>query len=324
MSQVPILEVQDLTVRFGALTAVDRLSFALAARETLAIVGESGCGKSVSAMAILRLLPATARLGGRVLFRGQDLVRLDETELAGLRSRGAAMIFQDPLSALNPVMRVGEQIAEVVRRHDGASRAAARRRALELLAQVRITDPERRLDDYPHRLSGGMRQRVMIAMALAARPALLIADEATTALDVTIQAQILKLLWSLQQELGMALILISHDLAVVAEMADRVLVMYAGRKIEEQPADSFFQRPLHPYSRGLLRARPVAGHWQEDLAEIPGVVPALDALPAGCAFAPRCAEAIAACHAEAPPLARHGAGFAACIRIPQLALQEAT
>jgi len=314
-----LLEVRDLTVRFpagrdGWLTAVERLGFAIRQRETLAIVGESGCGKSVTALALLGLLPG-ARVSGQALFQGQDLLGLPEREISRLRGRRLAIIFQDPLSALNPVLPVGTQIAESLVRHEGLSWRAARARAVELLALVRIPEPGRRLGDYPHQLSGGMRQRVVIAIALAAGPSLLIADEATTALDVTVQAQILKLLTNLQAELGTALLIISHDLGMVAEIADRVLVMYAGHKVEEQAVGPFFRAPLHPYARDLMAARPAAGRRGEMLREIPGLVPSLAAMASGCAYAPRCGHRIVACDRGAPKLAVLGPGTEiACIR----------
>ncbi|MEH2549815.1 peptide/nickel transport system ATP-binding protein [Bradyrhizobium sp. AZCC 2262] len=325
-----VLDVSELSVRFrtpgGLLTAVDRLSFRVGAGETLAIVGESGCGKSVTAMALLRLLRSPPALveGNHVLFDGQDLLRLSERALRDIRGNQIAMIFQDPLSALNPVMTVGDQIVEALQRHTGLRRATARTRAVELLDLVRIPEPQRRADDYPHHFSGGMRQRAVIAIALAARPRVLIADEPTTALDVTVQAQILKLLVSLQREFGMALILISHDLGVVAETADRVLVMYAGRKVEERGVLDLFSHPRHPYTRALLRARPTPGAVREFLDEIPGIVPSLSAMPQGCAFAPRCAFANEACTGAPPPLLPSGDGGAvACIHTERLPQSEA-
>ncbi len=316
----PLLDVRDLSVRFrtpgGLLTAVDRLSFSVAPGETLAIVGESGCGKSVTAMSLLRLLksPPAEISGGHVRFDGRDLLTLPERAMRDIRGNRIAMIFQDPLSALNPVQTVGEQIVESLRRHAGLSRAAARRRAVELLDLVRIPEPQRRADDYPHRFSGGMRQRVMIAIAIAVNPALLIADEPTTALDVTVQAQILKLLVSLQKAFGMSLVLISHDLGVVAETADRVLVMYAGRKVEERQVADLFAAPLHPYTRALMRARPTPGVVREFLDEIPGIVPSLADLPPGCAFAPRCAQVSEACTVRPPGLvSATDGGLVACI-----------
>jgi peptide/nickel transport system ATP-binding protein len=316
----PLLDVHDLTVRFGPVTAVDGLSFSVGRGETLAIVGESGCGKSVTALSLLRLLP-TARVTGRVLLDDTDLALLSPRQMIGIRGRRAAIIFQDPLSALNPVMTIGEQITEVLTRHRGLRRSAARRRAIELLALVRIPEPQRRVDEYPHRFSGGMRQRAMIAAALAGEPSLLIADEPTTALDATVQAQILELLASVQQAFGMALILISHDLGVVAQAADRVVVMYAGRKMEEQAVRPFFRTPSHPYTRSLIRARPRSGSGSDaPLPEIDGIVPSLEALPPGCVFAPRCPHAIATCEAERPALRRVETGaLVSCIRSEDLA-----
>jgi peptide/nickel transport system ATP-binding protein len=322
----PLLEVDRLSVRFptraGLLTAVNEVSFTVAAGETLAIVGESGCGKSVTALALMRLLPAQATLSGSVRLAGEELVGLPEKRMRQLRGGRVAMIFQDPMSALNPVLTIGDQLVEAILAHQPLTRRQARERAAELLGKVRIPEPALRLNDYPHRLSGGMRQRVVIAMALASNPVLLIADEPTTALDVTIQAQILQLLKQLQNELGTALILITHDLGVVAETADRVAVMYAGRKVEEQPVAGLFHGSLHPYTRGLLRSRPrfdaigVAG---DRLREIPGVVPTLAAMPAGCAFAPRCAHAQAACTARPPALEQHDRAWVACVRADELA-----
>ena len=306
------LDVRGLAVRFptprGPVTAVEDLSFTVGRGEMLALVGESGCGKSVTALSIPRLLP-TAQVSGQIFLEGTDLTQLSERAMADVRGRRVAMIFQDPLSALNPVMTVGEQVMEALTRHCGMRRAAARDRAAELLALVRIPDPRHRLDDYPHRFSGGMRQRVLIAAALAAEPSLLIADEPTTALDVTVQAQIMELLSSLQQQFGMAMVFISHDLGLVAETADRVVVMYAGRKVEEQAASPFFRNPRHPYTRALMRARPRfgLGHTQP-LPEIGGIVPSLSDLPPGCVFEPRCPEAEGRCAAARPPLHREASG----------------
>ena len=316
----PLLDVHDLTVRFGPVTAVDGLSFSVGRGETLAIVGESGCGKSVTALSLLRLLPM-ARVTGRVMLEGTDLALLSPRQMISIRGRRAAIIFQDPLSALNPVMTVGEQITEVLTRHRGLRRSAARSRAIELLALVRIPEPQRRVDEYPHRFSGGMRQRAMIAAALAGEPSLLIADEPTTALDATVQAQVLELLASVQQAFGMALILISHDLGVVAQAADRVVVMYAGRKMEEQAVRPFFRTPSHPYARSLMQARPRPGSGSDaPLPEIDGIVPSLEALPPGCVFAPRCPHAIAICDAERPALRRVGTGaLVSCFRSEDLA-----
>ncbi|MBN8942979.1 MAG: ABC transporter ATP-binding protein [Rhizobiales bacterium] len=304
------LEV-ELVTRRGRLKAVDRFSLSVDAGETVALVGESGCGKSLTALALMRLLPdPPARIaGGSVELGGQDLTRLSERAMRDVRGREIAMIFQDPMTSLNPVVSVRSQLVEAIRRHRSVSAAEAAARALDLLRQVGIPDPERRLDDYPHQLSGGMSQRVMIAMAIACRPKVLIADEPTTALDVTIQAQILRLMKDLQAATDMALVIITHDLGVVAETADRVIVMYAGRKVEEGPVDDIFERPLHPYTRGLIGATPSATRQKRGrLVEIAGSVPGLDALPAGCAFANRCPQAIDRCRAHQPRLADHGGG----------------
>jgi peptide/nickel transport system ATP-binding protein len=305
----PILEVVNLRVslftRRGVLPAVDDLSLTVAAGETVAIVGESGCGKSLTALAVMRLLPdPPARIvGGTVRFMGRDLAALSEREMQRVRGKDISMIFQDPMTSLNPVATVGDQLIEAIRCHDDVSRAGAQTRAVELLRQVRIPDAERRLKDFPHQMSGGMSQRVMIAMAIACRPKLLIADEPTTALDVTIQAQILELLKELQASSGMGLIVITHDLGVVAEIADRVAVMYAGRKVEDAPVEALFERPLHRYTRGLLGATPSAKRQRgTKLADIAGSVPALSELPIGCAFQNRCRDAFARCRSEKPVL----------------------
>ena len=305
----PILEVEALRVslftRRGVLPAVDDLSLTVAGGETVAIVGESGCGKSLTALAVMRLLPdPPARIvGGTVRFMGRDLTALSEREMQRVRGKDISMIFQDPMTSLNPVATVGDQLIEAIRCHDDVSRADAQTRAVELLRQVRIPDAERRLKDFPHQMSGGMSQRVMIAMAIACRPKLLIADEPTTALDVTIQAQILELLKELQASSGMGLIVITHDLGVVAEIADRVAVMYAGRKVEDAPAEALFERPLHRYTRGLLGATPSAKRQRGTmLADIAGSVPALSELPTGCAFQNRCRDAFARCRSEKPVL----------------------
>ncbi|MBX6372662.1 MAG: ABC transporter ATP-binding protein [Acetobacteraceae bacterium] len=314
MAQEPVLAVESLRVEFATgdappVVAVSDMSFEVHRGETLCIVGESGCGKSLTALSILRLLPRPyGRIGaGRVLLDGRDLTTVSEAEIRAVRGRAISMIFQEPMTSLNPVLTVGRQIAETVMVHEGLSWQDCMDRALEMLRQVRIPEPERRLHEYPHQLSGGMRQRVMIAMALACRPRVLLADEPTTALDVTIQAQILDLIRDLQQETGAAVVLITHDLGVVAEMAQRVLVMYAGSKVEEGSVEEIFDAPSHPYTRGLMAAMPhLGGGRGKRLNEIPGVVPALDARPPGCAFAPRCMQAVARCHAEAPPLVQIG------------------
>lgn len=306
-----LLELDDLRVslftRGGTLKAIDGISLSVQPGETVAIVGELGCGKSLTALAIMGLLPdPPARIvGGEVKLDGRDLVPLSDEEMQLVRGREISMIFQDPMTSLNPVISVEAQLIEAIRRHNPLSRAQARERALELLKLVRIPDPERRLSDFPHQLSGGMSQRVMIAMAIACRPKMLIADEPTTALDVTIQAQILELMKDLQTSAGMGMIIITHDLGVVAEVADRVIVMYAGRKVEEAPVDDLFERPLHPYTKGLIGATASAHKGRGmRLAEIPGSVPSLADLPVGCAFANRCPEAFGRCATARPQLER--------------------
>jgi peptide/nickel transport system ATP-binding protein len=303
----PLLAVRDLKVHFvtpgGIARAVDGVDLTLHAGRTLCVVGESGCGKSVTAMATMGLVPTPlARVSGSVRFEGRELVGSPQRALADLRGDRMAMIFQEPMTSLNPSHTVGAQLAEVLRRHRGVSRAAARQAAMEMLERVRIPAPEQRLDEYPHRMSGGMRQRVMIAMALMCSPALLIADEPTTALDVTIQAQVLSLMRALRDETGTAILLITHDLGVVAEMADRVVVMYAGQVVEEADVGELFERPQHPYTVGLLGAIPSVQEGRTRLAAIDGMVPAPTALPSGCRFAARCPFADARCRAEAPPL----------------------
>jgi len=303
------LEVRDLSTtlftRRGTMKAVDGISLTVGAGETVALVGESGCGKSLTALSIMRLLPdPPARIvGGEVILNGRDLVALPEQAMLDIRGREIGMIFQDPMSSLNPVAAVEKQIVEVLSAHTTLDRRQARARVLELLEQVGMPDAERRLDAYPHQLSGGMCQRVMIAMAIACSPSVLIADEPTTALDVTVQAQVLALLRRLQEEAGMAMIFITHDLGVVAEIADRVVVMYAGRKVEEATVDDLFEAPLHPYTAGLIGATPMPGAARAArLADIPGMVPPLNALPAGCAFAPRCPRVMDRCRKEQPAL----------------------
>jgi peptide/nickel transport system ATP-binding protein len=304
-----VLRVVDLRTEFAArdrlVRAVDGMSLTLHRGETLGIVGESGCGKSVTALSILRLVDGRPGIvGGAVRFDGRDLLTLNERAMREIRGSRIAMIFQEPMSSLNPVLTIGRQITEVVRVHQRLSAAAARERAVEMLGLVHIADPRRLLAEYPHRLSGGMRQRVMIALALACTPDVLIADEPTTALDVTIQAQILALLLELQRRLGMAIILITHDLGIIAETCERAIVMYAGRKAEEGLVADLFQTPLHPYTRGLLKSRP---RLRRDggggrLCEIPGAAPTPAELGPGCAFARRCPLATDQCHAQAPPL----------------------
>ncbi|MGE0716474.1 MAG: ABC transporter ATP-binding protein [Alphaproteobacteria bacterium] len=306
MTATPLLEVEDLRIAFSAdgrpLPAVDGISFTLAPGETLGIVGESGSGKSLTALALMGLLPAGVAVSGAVRFEGRDLTRLAEAERRRIRGNRIAMIFQEPMTALNPVFTIGEQIAEVFRQHRGLKRAEARAEAVEMLRLVGIPAPERRAGDYPHQLSGGMRQRAMISIALACQPRLLIADEPTTALDVTIQAQVLDLLRELRDRLGLALILITHSLGVVAEIADRVSVMYAGRIVEEGPTADLFARPRHPYTAGLLAGIPPIDEDVVRLTPIAGTVPPLHAMPAGCRFQPRCPSAVARCRAEDPVL----------------------
>jgi peptide/nickel transport system ATP-binding protein len=300
----PLLSVQNLNICFGSNQAVRGLDFTLNAGETLALVGESGCGKSATALSLMRLLPAGGGVtDGEILFQGHDLRALPERDMASLRGGAIAMIFQEPMTSLNPVLSVGRQITEALRRHQSLSARAARARAVELLDLVRIPAPERRIDDYPHNLSGGQRQRVMIAMAVACRPRLLIADEPTTALDVTIQAQVLELLDRLRRELSMGLLLITHDLGLVADWADRVVVMYAGRTCERAPVETLFRTPLHPYTRGLIGCSPrVDGslHFRQGpLPEIAGNVASAAGVP-GCPFAPRCQSAITSCWTDRP------------------------
>ncbi|QJU57361.1 ABC transporter ATP-binding protein [Sphingomonas sp. AP4-R1] len=304
--QLPVLEEFDLALRQG---------------ETVAVVGESGCGKSMAALTLMRLLPRgeVDVSCGAVRVAGRDITTLPDREVARLRGREIAMIFQNPMSALNPVMTIGRQLEEAIAVHDPRPRAALRERALELLRMVAIPDPETRHGEYPHRLSGGMCQRIAIAMAIACSPQLLIADEPTTALDVTIQAQMLQLLQRLKDATGMAMLFITHDLGVVAEMADRVVVMYAGRKVEEANVADLFARPLHPYTQGLMALTLSAGQPRQGrLPEIAGMVPPLGQRPAGCTFAPRCPHAFVRCREQAPPLADHGGGHkVACWRAEQ-------
>ena len=303
-----LLQVRGLTTTFktraGEVKAVDSVDLTVRRGEVVALVGESGCGKSVTALSILRLIraPAGRIAGGQILFDGADLLGLDEEDIRRIRGDRIAMIFQDPMTALNPVFTIGAQIAEAFRLHRPIGRREAWDRAVDLLARVRIPNPKQRAHEYPHRLSGGMRQRVMIAIALACNPDLLIADEPTTALDVTIQAQILDLLREVQADSGMGLLMITHDLGVVAEIADRVAVMYAGRVVEEASVDVLFDHPQHPYTRGLLAGARIDAAPGEPLPEIPGAVPSLLDMPAGCAFAARCSVARPRCQMEAPAL----------------------
>jgi oligopeptide/dipeptide ABC transporter ATP-binding protein len=317
----PLLQVEDLRVQFrtpaGVITPVDGLSFEVAPGETLAVLGESGSGKSVTAQAVMGLIQAGRVTGGRIVYDGLDLLTRPAADVRRLRGPEMAMVFQDPLSSLNPVFRVGTQIGEMFRRHRGASRREAKAAAVDLMKRVGIPDAAKRVDDYPHQFSGGMRQRVMIAMAIALHPRLLIADEPTTALDVTVQAQVMALLASLQLEYGMALVLITHDLGVVADVADRMLLMYAGRAAETGRIREVYERPAHPYTAGLMASLPGE---QERLTPIPGAPPNLAALPTGCPFHPRCPYALDRCRDERPllrPLA--GAGrAAACHRAEEV------
>ena len=316
----PVLELCDVTVTLptdrGPFRPVDGVSFAVAPGRTLAVVGESGCGKSVTALSVMGLLPPGARMGGSMRFEGRELTALGPEAWRRMRGREMAMIFQEPMTSLNPAFTAGEQVAEALRLHQGLAPQAAMDRAVEMLDHVHIPEAARRARHYPHQLSGGMRQRVMIAMALACRPRLLIADEPTTALDVTIQAQILALIDELKAETGTAVVLITHDLGVVADHADDVVVMYAGRLAEQAPAAALFARPEHPYTVGLLGAAPSLEGGAARLASIEGTVPDLRNPPPGCRFAPRCPFAIARC-AEQPPLATVGqAHRAACWRAP--------
>ncbi|MBV8536780.1 MAG: ABC transporter ATP-binding protein [Alphaproteobacteria bacterium] len=314
----PLLEIEDLRTQFftrdGVVRAVDGVSCAVSPGETLAVVGESGCGKSVTALSVLRLVPSPPGriVAGSIRFQGRDLLRASEAEMRDIRGNEISMIFQEPMTSLNPVLTIGRQVGETLRLHQGLDARAAHDRAVEMLRLVHIPEPERRVAQYPHQLSGGMRQRVMIAMALACNPRLLIADEPTTALDVTIQAQILDLMRELKAKIGAAIILITHDLGVVAEMAQRVVVMYAGRKVEEAPVEALFRRPLHPYTSGLLASVPRLGSTLRDarhrLSEIPGLVPSLREEIRGCAFAPRCPLATDRCRRETPVLEAQGDG----------------
>jgi oligopeptide/dipeptide ABC transporter ATP-binding protein len=321
----PVLELDNLRTHFftpsGIVRAVDGVSYSVKRGETLGVVGESGCGKSVSALSILRLVadPPGRIVGGAIRFAGTNLLDLTEPEMEEIRGNDISMIFQEPMTSLNPLLPVGRQISEAIVLHRGLSRRDAREEAVEMLRRVHIPEPERRMHAYPHQLSGGMRQRVMIAMAVSCDPKVLIADEPTTALDVTIQAQILDLMRELQHRLGTAIILITHDMGVVAENADRVVVMYAGRKVEEASAEELFERPVHPYTKGLLGSIPnleAAAHTKAGrarLTEIKGMVPSLADLPEGCSFAPRCTFATGECHAAYPPLRQHRPGhWASC------------
>lgn len=309
----PLMQVEDLTISFKIndewCKAVNGISFDILQNETLCIVGESGCGKSITAMSLMKLLPDAARLGGTIRFDGQNILKLKEKELEEIRGRRIAMIFQEPMTSLNPVLTVGEQIAEPLVLHKGIGWAEAKKEAKNLLDLVRIPDAQKRLGQYPHELSGGMRQRVMIAIGLACRPEILIADEPTTALDVTIQAQVLALLDDIRKEQGLSIVMITHDLGVVANVADRVAVMYAGEMVETGSVGSIFDSPSHPYTQALLRTVPRADAAFE-LSPISGQVPPIQAMPQGCRFGPRCSEEHAACRTT-PKLSK-GAHSVAC------------
>jgi oligopeptide/dipeptide ABC transporter ATP-binding protein len=308
----PILCVENLYTRFdtmdGVVTAVAGIDFEVYAGETLGLVGESGCGKSVTALSILRLLRCPpAAIEGRVLFEGRDLLQMDSDAIRAVRGREISMIFQEPMTSLNPVLRIGEQIAEGIRLHQRLTRPESWRRAVDMLRKVQIPSPDSRAAQYPHKFSGGMRQRAMIAMALCCSPKLILADEPTTALDVTIQAQIMNLMMQLKAELQTAIVLITHDLGVIAETASRVIVMYAGKIVEEAPVRALFKDPRHPYTQGLLGSAPVIGRRQRPsrrLQEIPGMVPNPLQMPSGCRFNPRCPKAMPVCCSEPPPMIR--------------------
>ena len=308
--QAALLSVQDLVVEFtteqGTVRAVDGLSFDVHAGETLGLVGESGCGKTVTGLAILGLIPRPPGriVSGSIVFQGQDLTRLDEADYRHIRGSEISMIFQEPMTALNPVFRIGTQMVDVLQRHQGLTRRQARAAAIEMLAKVGIPEPGLRIDEYPHQLSGGMRQRVMIAMALSCNPKLLVADEPTTALDVTTQAQVIEQIVKLQHEFGMAMILVTHDLGVVAETCKRAIVMYCGSVVEKAPVEELFSRPHHPYTTGLLASIPrIRSERPAELPVIPGMVPDLLHLPSGCRFADRCSKVMDSCRTQPPAIA---------------------
>lgn len=322
----PLLQVDDLAIEFitehGWLNVVDGVSFEVGKGETVGLIGESGCGKSVTAMAIMGLIGApSGRVGrGRITLDGEELIGLSERELSDIRGNRIAMVFQEPMTAIDPAFTIGQQMIEVLRRHLGLTKKQARSTAISLLDRVGISDPHRRIDDFPHQLSGGMRQRVLIAMALSCEPDLLIADEPTTALDVTVQAQVLDLLTGLQAEFGMAVLLVTHDLGVVAETCDRVIVMYAGEVVEEARSNELFHRPNHPYTAAMLACLPGLRP-DEPLNPIPGIVPARHALPDGCLYGPRCEFATDDCRAGHPPLVESGwQRTSRCLRLGDLDL----
>jgi len=321
----PLLEIRGLKTHFatddGVVQAVDGVDLSIERGETLGVVGESGCGKTVTAMSVLKLIPMPPGkiVAGQIFYQGRNLVPLDTAEMDAIRAKDIAMVFQEPMTSLNPVYTIGEQIAEVVRKHEGLGRKAAVDKTIEMLRLVQIPNPDKRFNDYPHQFSGGMRQRVMIAMALSCNPKLLIADEPTTALDVTIQAQILDLLADMKQRFGMAIMLITHAMGVVAETCQRVVVMYAGKVIEEAPVEALFANPRHPYTQGLIRSIPridTAATHKTRLEAIPGVVPSLLRPPPGCRFAARCRYAMAKCREAVPPLIDTGGGHkVACVLV---------
>jgi peptide/nickel transport system ATP-binding protein len=328
----PLLEIRGLKTHFatddGMVQAVDGVDITIGRGETVGVVGESGCGKTVTALSVLKLIamPPGKIVAGEVRYQGRDLVPLDAAAMDSIRAKDIAMIFQEPMTSLNPVYTVGEQIAEVLRRHEGLSRRDATAKTIEMLRLVQIPNPDRRVHDYPHQFSGGMRQRVMIAMALSCSPKLLIADEPTTALDVTIQAQILELLGDMKSRFGMAIMLITHAMGVVAETCQRVVVMYAGKVIEEAPVDELFANPRHPYTQGLIRSIPridTAATQKARLEAIPGVVPSLLKPPPGCRFAPRCRHAMARCREAVPPLREVGGGHKVACVLVEPALETA-
>ncbi len=328
----PLLEIRGLKTHFatedGMVQAVDGVDITVGRGETVGVVGESGCGKTVTALSVLKLvaIPPGKFVGGQILYQGRDLLPLDGAEMDRIRAKDIAMVFQEPMTSLNPVYTIGEQIAEVLRKHEGLSRKAALDKTIEMLRLVQIPNPDKRLSDYPHQFSGGMRQRVMIAMALSCSPKLLIADEPTTALDVTIQAQILELLGDMKSRFGMAIMLITHAMGVVAETCQRVVVMYAGKVIEEAPAEELFADPKHPYTQGLIRSIPridTAAIKKQRLEAIPGVVPSLLRPPPGCRFAARCKYAMPKCREAVPPLLDVGNGHKVACVLHQPALEMA-
>ena len=308
MAKETVLQVKNLKTYFytegGMVPAVDGLDFELGKGETLAIVGESGCGKSVTSLSVLRIVPTPPGkiLDGEILYKGEDLLKKSEREMRAIRGNEISMIFQEPLTSLNPVFTIGKQITDILRMHQGMNKKQAYEKAVEMLAKVRIPSPEKVVNDYPHQLSGGMRQRVMIAMALACNPGILIADEPTTALDVTIQAQIMHLLCDLKKDRDTSIILITHDLGVVAQIAENVMVMYAGQAVEYADVKSIFKEPLHPYTKGLLKSLPVLGEEKDELYSIKGNIPSPKDYPQGCRFSPRCDQACEKCRKEPPPL----------------------